>query len=627
MSAASTRRELRELAGMCGVQLRYTGNDGRQVTASVDSLAGVLTALGHNVEDAASISTALAEARRERQQRSLEPVVVRRVDGSFSTPMPESGLVEVDGVALDRASHRLTPGYHRLTVSRPTGREEALLLVPPQRPANRKRQLVVNAPVYALRGSEDWGIGSYTDLGGLAALAASWGADLAGTLPLFAIFTRSPIDPSPYLPVSRMFWNELYVDVAAAARLAGAENDPEIAAARPGPQVLSARRADYEAVARAKRRALDACARAIHEASGQRRNEFENFLAAHPELNDYAAFRAADERIGEHWRSWPSAPGAVPEGSVDASAAQYYRFVQYAAATQLSEAAQAGTAGLYLDLPVGVHPDGFDTWSHPDLFADAEVGAPPDALAEGGQAWGFPPLHPQRLRQSGYSYFIGGLRAALRYAGAIRIDHILGLQRLYWIPAGADARSGVYVRYPAEELRAIIAIEADRAGVTVVGEDLGTVSPEIRRGMDRDGILHSFVYQFEATARRPLPQPTRPSAASLGSHDLPRFAEFWTQPAQRELVGALGEPEPAEALKRCLESLAAGPASCLLVDVADLEGETEPDNRPGTGPEAGNWQLRLPRTVEELADDPVTRALMTGLARARSSADLEVATA
>ncbi|HVU60108.1 MAG TPA: 4-alpha-glucanotransferase [Mycobacteriales bacterium] len=621
MSAATTRRELRELAKLSGVQLRYTGNDGKPVTASVESLAGALTALGHAVGDAAAISASLAAARHRRQTQLLEPVIVRRPDGSLSSALPESGLVEIDGARVDPSSPGLTTGYHRLTVTLPRRSEQALLLVPPSKRRAPTRQLVVNAPVYALRGHHDWGIGSYADLAQLAELAQRWGAGLAGTLPLFATFTRTPIDPSPYVPVSRMFWNELYVDVPSAARLAGADRATEVTQARPPTKVRAGERVDYEKVARAKRRALQACAAAIHSTGGARRDDFERFLADHPELGRYAEFRSAHEHTGTGWRRWASPPGAVPDGSVDPEAAQYYRFVQYAASTQLAAIADGPAAGLYLDLPVGVHPDGFDTWSHPELFADAEVGAPPDALAADGQAWGFPPLHPEELRRCGYSYFIAALRQVLRFARAIRLDHILGLQRLYWIPAGADARSGVYVRYAEEELLAIVAIEADRAGATIVGEDLGTVSPTIRRAMDRGGILHSFVYQFEASAKTPLPQPRQPSAASLGSHDLPRFAAYWSDPAQRDLVAAVGETEPARALAVCLDSLTEGPADYLLVDVADLEGETEPDNRPGTGPEAGNWRRRLPRTIDELADDDGLHRLMKGLTAARPAED------
>jgi 4-alpha-glucanotransferase len=555
MTAAETRRELRRLARLRGIQLSYTGHDGRSVRASEDTLAGVLAALGHPVPNAATIHEQLRLA-------ESEP--------------PADGYEHADPTTDGTA--------------------------PARRPAPI-RGLGVVAPLYAIRGNDDWGIGSFRDLAAFADLAASWRAQLIGTLPLFAMATEVPIDPSPYLPVSRLFWNELYVDVAGAAELAGCEAP---ASMRPEPQVTQSHTTDYEAVSTAKRRALDACATAMQAADGRRREDFERFVSGHPGLTTYADFRAKGDEHASH----------------------YHRFVQYAAATQLAESAAHGErvgAGLYLDLPVGVHPEGFDTWANPDLFADAQVGAPPDALAEGGQAWGFPPLHPQRLRASGYRYFIDALRVALRYARAIRVDHILGLQRMYWIPAGFDASAGAYVRYPHDELLAIVAIEARRAGATVIGEDLGTVSPEIRRAMDRHGILHSFVQRFAASAEQPLPQPRLPSAASVGGHDLPRFAAYWRDPAQRDLVETLGIREPAAALRVCLGSLAAGPSAYVFADLADLEGETVADNRPGTGPEAGNWRRRLPRSIEQLAADEATTDLMHELAELRATATMKEA--
>jgi 4-alpha-glucanotransferase len=543
VTAADTHRALRRLARLRGIQLSYTGHDGKTVRASIDTLIGVLAALGHAVPNAAAIHEELRLAEAERR------------------------APDADGGA-------------------------GPLRYAPEGPRAAPRGLAVSAPLYAIRGSDDWGIGSFRDLGRLAEIAGSWGADVVGTLPLFAMSTETPIDPSPYLPVSRMFWNELYVDVAHAAELAGCEPPDSY---RPGPEVRQASRVDYDAVAAAKHQALGVCAVAMEAAQGRRREDFERFIEGHPELAAYAEFRSkGDERE-----------------------AQYHRFAQYAASTQLAESA-AHSAGLYLDLPVGVHPDGFDTWANPGLFADAQVGAPPDALAASGQAWGFPPLHPQRLRASGYRYFIDVLRVALRYARVVRIDHILGLQRLYWIPAGLDATSGAYVRYRHDELLAIVAAEAQRAGVTVIGEDLGTVSPEIRIAMDRYGILHSFVHRFEASTEQPLPQPRRPSAASMGSHDLPRFATYWSAPEQRSAVAALGIAEPTAALRACLESLAAGPAAYVIADLADLEGETEPDNRPGTGPEAGNWRHRLPRPLDDLSSDHNLRSFMTELAATRS---------
>ncbi|HWC33912.1 MAG TPA: 4-alpha-glucanotransferase [Mycobacteriales bacterium] len=628
MTAADTRRDLHSLAQLRGVQLSYTGQDGRAVTATDETLAATLGALGYPAADAASITAELIRAQEDQTREALEPVVVQGRRGRLSAPIrlprtaPASAyelLVHREGGGSDRvpmtparssavdggrvamtagmSSMALPPGYHRLTIEGPGVAAESMLLVPPPRPRPR-RGLGVAAPLYAVRGKDDWGVGSYCDLAAFATVAASWGADLIGSLPLFATSTDSPIDPSPYLPISRLFWNELYVDVAGAAELAGCES---ASAVPPSAKVRNAPEVDYEAVVRAKRRALERCAESLAGAEGRRREEFETFVAGHPELVAYADFRAAGDRAVAH----------------------YHRFVQYAATMQLASVAATGGdlgVGLYLDLPVGVRGDGYDTWSRPGLFAAAEVGAPPDAFFDGGQAWGFPPLHPERLRADGYRYFIEILRHSMRFARAIRIDHILGLQRLYWIAPGADARSGAYVSYHHDELLAIVAIEAHRAGTLVVGEDLGTVSDEIRDAMDRHGVLHTFVYQFAAAPDEPFPQPDRPAMASVGNHDLPRFATYWREPKQRKLAAAVGTKAPAPALRSCLESLARGPASYLLVDVADLEGEVEPDNQPGTGPEAGNWRRRLPRPLDQLAADTGVRDLMTTLAAARSAA-------
>ena len=221
------------------------------------------------------------------------------------------------------------------------------------------------------------------------------------------------------------------------------------------------------------------------------------FADRHPELVAYAAFRSAQER-GEL-----PGPGCSDANvaSLDA-AGRYHLYVQWVADTQLAEIGDS----LYLDLPVGVHPLGFDPWWEPDLFVDGvEGGAPPDAFFATGQSWGFRPLHPRALRDQGYRYPVACLRHIMRRASVIRIDHVMGLHRLYWVPDGFDAVDGVYVRYRLDEMLAVIALEADRTGTAVVGEDLGTVPDEVRAGMERSRMLRSWVFEFEATADVPLP--------------------------------------------------------------------------------------------------------------------------
>ncbi len=664
------RSALNELARLHGIQLSYTGGGGKPIRASADTVRAVLGALGCDASTPDAVREALAAERARRRQREIEPVVVRDPSGRLSSDLlvdpsldlhqcwvsiaredgglDTAALTELvrheelteDGVralTISLDTMQLPTGYHTLVIDGLTRQARSLLMVPPSpRPAGRGVGVV--APLYALRGADDWGVGSFSDLAQFADLVGEWGGQLAGTLPLFAMFFRDPLDPSPYLPVSRRFFNELYVDVDELPELtdsARAQALVSSAAFRSELDELSWRdEVDYRDVMAHKRQVLALCAQQLVHSQGARRDAFEAFLSEHPELASYADFRAADEKE-PGWRTWAVPAGELP-GAVDEHAALYHRYVQFVAAEQLADAAQRrdGRAGLYLDLPVGVHPDGYDVWSASDIFAAASVGAPPDEFFAGGQSWGFPPLHPERIRETGYSYVIDSYRAVLRYASAIRIDHVLGLTRLFWIPEGEGPEAGAYVRYRSEELRAIIAIEADRAGALVVGEDLGTVSADIRRAMDRDGMLHSFVWQFAASASEPLPQPRNPAAASLGSHDLPRFATFWraedidddldrgridaeaarSSAAQRSGIidglrrrggeAADSDEEVRAGLTRCLESLAAGPASYLLIELADLELETEPDNRPGTGPEAGNWRRRLRRRLSEIAADP-----------------------
>jgi 4-alpha-glucanotransferase len=665
-SAAATRDALRGLARAHGVQLSYTAQGGRRVRTSTDSMLATLQALGVPVTSGPEIEDLLAATFATQHDQPLEPVVVVTPTGSVSTPLtvPRAGdltscavivrledggsvdcplttavssSASVDGrddlvaLRLDLGVLDLPVGYHELVIQGLASRPEAMLLVPPAQRPTTARKFGVFAPIYGLRGASDWGVGSYTDLRQLADDAGQLGAELVGTLPMFPIFFEPPVDPSPYLPVSRLFVNELFIDVGAL---------PEAATCEPARDLVSRvdfqtrlrelsnlPRVDYGQVMQLKRQVLELCADELFNGGGERRAAYEAYLGGHPNLASYADFRSAAETGADH------------------EAQRYHRYAQFVAAEQLAAVATGGSmsrAGLYLDLPVGVHPDGYDTWSEPLAFAPATVGAPPDRLAPQGQAWGFPPLHPQRIREQRYRYVIDCYRHLFVHARAVRIDHALGLQRMFWIAQGATAEAGAYVSYRSEEFFAILAIEAARANAVVVGEDLGTVSAGIGRAMDRNAILHSFVYQFDASAATPFPQPVTPSMATLGSHDLPRFAAFWrgadiddrveraiTEPmeARREhderdqLVAAVAEQISDEtvagAFAACIDSLATGPAPYIMVDLADIEGETEPDNRPGTGPEADNWRWRLARPLQQIMSDPVVRQSIRGVADRR----------
>jgi 4-alpha-glucanotransferase len=661
-AVARSDRQLSELARLRGVQLGYTGHDGKRVVASRDTLREVLGALGYPAADPATVSEELERARAERDGHGIDPVFVVRPNGAvvgalslaaagdwesawLSVELETGGvqrrrLSEVatrqpaDGARraalLNLAGFDIPPGYHQLAVEIEGRRTTALLLAPPKPAAPPVGGLGIFSPTYALRSAtSDWGVGSYADLAEFADWVGASGGQLAGTLPLLATFTDAPMDPSPYLPVSRQFWSDVFIDVdslpefrssaAAKAMRTSAANHPQTTV-------------DYDEVVACKRAVLDVCASELCAQPSGRREEFDRFVKAHPDLERYAEFRAVHEHRGGTWREWGSGPGRLPDEAPDAAAVRFHQYAQFVAAEQLQDAA-GRAAGLYLDLPVGVHPAGYDTWSDSTLFAAAGVGAPPDAFFAGGQSWGFPPLHPDRLRADGYRYLINAYRHVLGSARAIRIDHVLGLQRMFWIPDGSSAADGAYVRYPSDELRAVIAIEAGRADAVVIGEDLGVVSPAIRH--------------FNASAKTPLPQPEKPSAASLGGHDLPRFAAFWrgADIDDRVKQGEIGEAEAAAERSRrgalvaavprlggstpdddlraayatCVGALAGGPASYLFLDVADLELDTEPDNRPGTGPEAGNWRQRLRRPLAAIAEDDAVTAVVADVAARRST--------
>jgi 4-alpha-glucanotransferase len=319
------------------------------------------------------------------------------------------------------------------------------------------------------------------------------------------------------------------------------------------------------------------------------------------------------------------------------------------ASEQLDAAGQA--TGRYADFPVGSHPMGFDPiWSPQSFVPKVQGGSPPDRFFGGGQSWGFRPLHPERIREDGYGFFRAALRRAFLHADCLRIDHVMGLQRIYMIPDGFDATGGAYVSYRAEELHALVALEAQRADAAVVGEDLGTVPAEVRRRMESDHMLRTWVFQFESTAEEPLPPPIPNALASLATHDLPRFGAYlWGEDIdERENTGDLspdeaemqrvqrahwrdrlfdelglspsGAPErlTVQALHGCLGYLARSDARIVLVDLEEMWDERGAQNHPGTE-SAGNWSQRARRTFESFSSDRELGRVLSDLTAARAS--------
>lgn len=643
---------LEELAALYGLQTSYESQTGEERTASPEAVTAVLEALGVAVTDPAG---AVRAERLRRHVETVEPVVALPAVGAqkVAVALPRAvhprdcwltvetedggerrsrlmpaidrplGSVNLEGRPMDRFEARLgtptdalAPGYHRLRVEGPGIEAQALVVVAPRCPLPR-RGWGAFLPLYAARTTSDWGVGDYTALRRFGQWVTQLGGEVVGTLPLYPALLAGPeggpAEISPYLPATRLGWNELYVDATALPELEEAAEarallesetfQAELAAVRRGALV------DYEASMGLVRRVLDPLARALFEKPSPRRDALEAFARTRSDMVAYARFRAGEAvgPVGAYEGATGTAAGGTAAGGAvpESAAARAHLYAQWVASEQMAAAGD----NLFLDLPVGVHPDGFDPCWEPDLFAEGvEGGAPPDAFFSRGQRWGFRPFHPQRLRTQEYRHPIAMLRHVMQHARALRLDHVMGLWRLYWIPKGADATDGVYVRYPQRELRAVAALEAERSATAIVGEDLGTVPDEVRRGMAQDRMLRSWVLQFEVSPGSPLPDPPELSIASIGTHDLPRFATFWESPELAPWRRSLGG-DARRALRSCLDHMAAGPARLVLVDLEDLWLERWPHNRPGTGASAGNWRHRAARTLEDVfADDAVSAA-------------------
>ena len=546
-------------------------------------------------------------------------------------------IVLEDGQTLDveRSLPRdLPPGYHSLALRGDV--EPTRLIVAPRRCAlPARRGWGWAAQLYATRSTASWGIGDLADLRRLGGWATGLGASLLLINPLSAPLPLSTQQASPYCASSRRFLNPLYLrieEIPGAAAL-GADLDRLTAIGR---ALNGERRIDRARVFALKSAALEQLWR--HD--GGHDQAFEEFVRRSGRaLHDFATFSALAERYGGGFRAWPAeyrqpdAPAVTAFADAHAGRVRFHQWLQWHLDIQLARACAA--APLMQDLPIGVDPDGADAWAWQDSLAiGASVGAPPDRYVRRGQDWGLPPFVPHRLRAAGYQPFIDTLRAALRHAGGLRIDHVMGLFRLFWIPAGATPAEGGYVRYPADDLLAIVALESHRAGAVVVGEDLGTVEAGVRERLADHGILSYRVMWFEdgPTARYP-----ELAMAAVTTHDLPTIAGLWTgadlieqralglEPNEAALdatrkrlasaIGAAAESSIEDIVAATHGVLAGAPSLLVTATLDDALGVTERPNVPGTTDERPNWSLALPEPLERLETAPLARRLATALAR------------
>jgi 4-alpha-glucanotransferase len=698
-----SRSALRALADRAGVMAAYIDQTGRERRLTTDRTRVALLAAMR--VDASSEAAAARELRalRERDRLEIVPAVRVTTDGREIPLNPtrgwpsrvdweleltdERGRVTRDhGRTVRRGARRTIVlkrppelGYHtlRLTVrSREhTMRGEQRLIVVPAQCASvesvlgGERAVGLTANVYTVRSEANWGVGDTGDLRRLCEWASTIGAGFVGLNPLHALRNRG-MAISPYGPISRLFRNVLYVDVSAIPELADSP-EARLMVERAAPRVSELRaasRLDYEAIMAVKRPVLGALhAVFVEHHRGRdtpRGRAYARYLAAQgAALDDFATWCAIDERQeGAPWRSWPRALQDAHGAAVrafrerESELVDFHRWAQFELDRQLESVhARARELklpiGLYQDLAVGAAGDGADAWMNADLFLEGvSIGAPPDPFATKGQNWGLPAMNPHRLAAGGYAYWAKLIRAALSHAGALRIDHILGLFRQFWIPAGMEGSSGAYVRFPAEDLLGVLALESVRANAAIVGEDLGTVPPEVPPALERWGVLSSKVLFFERDRRGRLKPPRRYpklALATANTHDLPTIGAFWREldidmrlnvgaiPTKRAAMKARHERAAArEALAIALieeglwplgEGLATDvalraavhaflrrtPSWMVGIALDDLAGELEPVNLPGVSPDRWpSWTRRMAMPIEEMTQSAdVRRAL------------------
>jgi 4-alpha-glucanotransferase len=488
------------------------------------------------------------------------------------------------------------------------------------------------AQLYALRSTTSWGMGDLTDLRALGSWSKNLGAGLLMLSPLCASACASP-QVHPYSPCSRLYRNLLYLGIEA---IPHASQDPEIARLRAAAQrPMGERRIDYGLVFETKSRALERLWSRFGASPA-----FDHYCRDEGEpLRRFAVFCALTERLGTGWRSWPEeyrSPGsaAVERFAVEcADRVRYRQWIQWLLDEQLRTAARE--IPLMIDLPVSFDPDGADAWAYQDILAsNARIGAPPDDFNPHGQDWGLPPFVPHKLRAAAYRPFIETLRINLRHASALRIDHVMGLSRLYWIPQDSPATAGTYVRYPFEELLAVLAVESHRARTWILGEDLGTVEDIVRERLAASRIPSYRLAFFENA--HPSEYPIL-SFAAVTTHDLPTLAGLWSG-VERRVRGEIGIPLNESALTSMRErlkrlggladaatnddasvgihaALARSPAAVVMATLEDALGVLEPPNRPGTTNEWPNWSLALPLTLEEIRRQSLPRKLAEALRR------------
>jgi len=705
------RPMLRALADRMRIQPSYMDQTGEKVRHTSDhTRVRLLVAMGIDASTEERAAEALRRLRRAERRRVIDPVrVVRQRSPRLSrvtVRVPASAASDVawtmvlrteEGVEMrwrgtvaggrSRREQLVLPvkpplGYHDLTVTfegepRRRSGTQRLIVVPsqcmsPELRLRGRRGFGITANLYTVRSNANWGAGDLGDLGTLSEWLGHQGGAFVGVNPLHAL-RNAGYDVSPYSPISRLFRNSIYLRVDDIPELA---NDHEARAMIAEPafqrelaELRAADMLDYERVMALRAPVLERLHRTFEErelsARTERGRAYESYVVREdPQLTQFATFMAIAEEEGPDARTWPEplrdprSPEVARRREALRHRVGYHTWLQFELDRQLGDAAhhaaESGLAlGLYQDLAVGSAPSGSDVWANPGLFRQgATVGAPPDMYSEEGQNWGLPAMDPFVLRETRYDYWIRLLRSGFRHTGALRIDHALGLFRMFWVPLGESARSGAYVTSFSEELFGIMALESMRHGAIVVGEDLGTVPPQVPKVLERWGVLGSKVVVFEgdfASGRfRAANDYPRLALTTVNTHDLPPLVgwmrerdvtlrnELGDLADERQLAAARGArgadrrgvisllieegllPESAherlepEALVRAIHAFVRRtPAALVGLSLDDLALESEPVNIPGVWQDRyASWSRRMRAPLEELLHSPRTDALL-----------------
>ena len=718
---------LERLAAMHGVATSYDDWSGRTVQVAPAVVVATLAALDVAAHDETAVSQSLDEAAAAPWRRLLAPVTVIRGRGVVEVRGPAGARVELqvrleDGETVDVPAVRLPPGrssgvderagrtlhqvslpdlplgWHHLhvTVTGPdttnpdttipdtTGpdvvggsvggapaieSDQAVLVVAPRRiglPAGLGRAWGWMVQLYSLRSAASWGVGDYADLETVVARSAADGAGVLLLNPVHAETPVVPLNPSPYSPSSRLFRSPVWLRV---------EQLPEYRAAPADVQARIDRLRPDTDPDRVWRDPAWAAKLAALELLWPTARPVDGFRQEHGRaLEDFAVFCALAEVHGTPWQQWPpglqrpDGPDVAVAREVHADRIRFWCWVQMLVDEQLARVATTAggmAVGVIHDLAVGVDAGGADAWALQDALAlGSRVGAPPDSFNQQGQDWGLPPWRPDRLRELAYAPYRAVVQGVLRHAGGLRIDHVMGLFRLWWVPEGAGAAEGTYVSYDADALLGILSLEAVRAGALVVGEDLGTVEDRVRVALEDAGILGSAVLWFERdpdTGAFRDPVSWRESVlATVTTHDLPTAAGFLAQEhvRVRDELGQLGIPLEQERARAAQErtglldmlgrtglldrygpdvvpamhgALVSSPARLVVAALADAVGDLRQPNLPGTVDQYPNWRLPVadgsgcPLYLESLLDAPAVRDLTTllveGLGRVEYGSD------